>query len=228
MRIEIEAILFDFDGTLAKLTIDFSKLKEDIKKLCRSYTVYDFDPSLPVLEIVEAVSDYLRDTDPFRADSFFKEAHSLIKDRELESARNGELFYFTRPLLRNLREWGLKIGIITRNCADAVRIVFPDILDYCDIFLPRDRVRRVKPNPEHLLVALEKLKVSPQKALTVGDHLIDLKAGLMAGTWTAGVNSDKSKREEFLFQGSHWVASNCKDLFEELLRAGVIKISKDL
>ena len=39
-----------------------------------------------------------------------------------------------------------------------------------------------KPNPEGILLACNKLKVNPEDALYLGDHVNDLKAGLAAGT----------------------------------------------
>jgi len=35
----IKAVIFDFDGTLAKLTIDFSKMRSDIEALVASYRI---------------------------------------------------------------------------------------------------------------------------------------------------------------------------------------------
>jgi phosphoglycolate phosphatase len=48
-------------------------------------------------------------------------------------------------------------------------------------------VARVKPDPEHLLAAAAALGVAPERALMVGDHVMDVRAGRAAGMGTVGL-----------------------------------------
>ena len=65
-----------------------------------------------------------------------------------------------------------------------------------DVLLTRDDVEKVKPDPQHLLDALSMLDSEPEKALMVGDHMMDILAGKRAGTRTAAVLTLRS-REDF-------------------------------
>src|SRR5262249_847700 len=51
----------------------------------------------------------------------------------------------------------------------------------------RDDVRRIKPDPEPLLLALERLGLAAEDVLHVGDTPLDVRAGLAAGLATIGV-----------------------------------------
>ena len=147
---------------------------------------------------------------------------SLIKDIELDAAYRGSLFPFTRSILQTLGQEGIKIAIITRNCEEAVRIVFPDLDRYCGGFLARDHVRRVKPDPDHLLRALETIEAVPETALMVGDHPLDIQTGQRAGILTAGVWSGTATEEELARSGADLTARNCEELITVLRERSLI------
>ncbi|MCJ7703989.1 MAG: HAD family hydrolase, partial [Desulfobacterales bacterium] len=115
--------------------------------------------------------------------------------------------------LRMLRLWGIKVGIVTRNCEEAVRKVFPDIDDYCDVFISRDSVDKVKPHPDHLNSTLGALKVSGEEAVMVGDHIIDIQAGKKVGMKTVGVLTGRINREEFEKAGADYILRDVSEIY---------------
>lgn len=109
-------------------------------------------------------------------------------------------------MLKMLRKRGIKIAIITRNCDKAVKMVFPDIENFSDAYLPRDYVSQVKPHPDHLILALKEMKVNkPAYCLMVGDHLMDIEGGKRMGMKTAGVLTGKIKRLDFMEAGADYI-----------------------
>lgn len=215
---KILGIVFDFDGTLAELHLDFTEMKHRLSILVREYL--DFPPAplprMPALEWIDSLAADMRQVDSEACDDFQKKADALILDMELEAARRGRLFEFSRPLLEELKRDNIQTAIITRNCAEAVRIVFPDREDYCHSFLSREHVPHVKPNPDHLLRALQLISVRPKSALMVGDHPIDIQTGERAGVMTAGVYSGNASRKDLLQSGAQWTARDCYELIREL------------
>lgn len=213
----IEAIVFDFDGTLAELHLDFADMKRRLADLARGYIDSDPPPStLPALEWLELVVERVRRVSDSAARKLDSDARTLIIDMELESARRGCLFPFTRPVFDELRKKRVKVAIITRNCEKAVRLVFPDLDRYCSSFLARDHVPRVKPDPDHLLRALAMASASPEGALMVGDHPLDVQTGKRAGILTAGVWSGNTPRADLIRSGARWTAKNCQELIRAL------------
>ncbi|MCX8119116.1 MAG: HAD family hydrolase [Desulfobacterota bacterium] len=209
----LKAIVFDFDGTLAVLNIDFSLMRERVFALIRQYGLREERiRERYLLEIIDEVYPLLREENPTGAQTFYEEAHRILKEVELEAADQGRLLSGVEEVLRGLREAGLKIGIITRNCEEAVRRVFPAIDDFCDVFISRDSVRKVKPHPEHLNLVLKVLGVSGGEAAMVGDHLIDIQAGKKVGMVTIGVLTGRIKREEFEEAGADYILNDVTGL----------------
>lgn len=222
-RNKLECIVFDFDGTLAELRLDFADMKRKIHRLASTYLPpLSASPTLRALELVALYAKELEKTNFAAAVEFHQRGLALIRGIELNAALNGRLFPFTRALLEDLRRRNIKMGIITRNCEKAVRIVFPDIMEYCSVLLTREHVRRVKPHPDHLLQAIVCMKVHPSVTLMVGDHPLDVETGQRAGTLTAGVSSGNSSLGDLSRSGAKWVADNCQELMYQLKEQGHI------
>jgi phosphoglycolate phosphatase len=183
-----KAIVFDFDGTLAKLNIDFVLMRAAVRDLplCRTLPEEKF-AGLYTLEMIEAAAALIAASSKKDASRFLQEAYSLIAEIEVEAARKGELFTCTKTLLAELRGRSVKTGIVTRNCRAAVLHVFPDIEFCADVTLTREDSRNVKPHPDHLQKALSLLGVSEKESAMVGDHPMDILAARQAGCCAVGV-----------------------------------------
>jgi phosphoglycolate phosphatase len=144
----------------------------------------------------------------------------MIETMEMEAAARAGLFPFVRPMLREMEQEGIGAAVITRNCARAVATVFPDAMTFCQCLLTRDHVERVKPDPEHLLCALEVLDCPPEHCLMVGDHPLDIETGRRAGAWTAGVAGGRVGEEELRRHGADITAPDCRVLVDRLKARG--------
>ena len=211
------AVVFDFDGTLARPELDFGVMRRAVSEAVVPFMPQaEPRPDLPVMEWLQTVHDALAATAPQKADRAFAAGHDAIRAVEVEAARRTSLFPFVRPLLAALTTAGVATGIITRNCPEAVRTVFPDVDEHCGCLLTRDDVKVVKPHPGHLLEALALLQRGPHETLMVGDHRMDVETGIRAGAFTAGVASGETSREQLHEAGATYVADDCHDLFTRL------------
>ena len=145
-------------------------------------------------------------------EKFFNGAHQILKEVELEAAAGGKLLPGSKEVLCSLREKGVKVGIVTRNCEDAVRRVFPDIDAYSDVFVSRDGVEKVKPHPDHLTSVMRALRVTGAEAVMVGDHVLDILAGKKVGMKTVGVLTGYIKREEFEKAGADYILRSVSEV----------------
>ena len=194
----IKAFLFDFDGTLAELHIDFSSLRREILLLAERFGLED--PVLPspgyLLELTGSLRDQVALRHPGKADPFFTRAMSLIDAKEREAARPENLFPFTRRVLGFLLRADYRVAVLTRNSGPSIYRVFPDLHHYCHVFLPREAVARPKPDPEHVRVAVENLGVASHQAVMVGDHTLDIRCGRQAGLKTLAVLTGRTTESE--------------------------------
>jgi phosphoglycolate phosphatase len=205
----LRGLIFDFDGTLAHLNIDFNAMREEVHSLARRQGYSGPWKDGYLLEEVDFLSKEL-------GDEFARDAASLIENREIEAAVKGSLFPFTLNLLTRIRGLGLGVAIVSRNCGPAIRRVFPDLDRLCEVFLPREAVTEVKPHPGHLLAALKGLRLSSSEAAMVGDHPTDIQAGRAAGCFTVGVTSGRMGPEQLQAAGADLVLPQAEGLLEAL------------
>jgi phosphoglycolate phosphatase len=211
----IRAIVFDFDGTLAVLNIDFSLMRDRIFGLMKRYGIgEELIQEKYLLEIIDEVYKILWEKNPPSAEAFYQESHRILHEVEMKAAEEGRLIPGTEATLKSLRMKGINIGIITRNCEDAVRKVFPGINDFCDVFVSRNSVKKVKPHPDHLTCVMELLKTSGEEAVMVGDHITDIQAGKRVGMETIGVLTGRTKKEEFERAGADYILKDVSEIYK--------------
>ena len=211
----IKAVIFDFDGTLAVLNIDFSSMRKRIFDLVRRYGIKEEAVQEKyLLEIIDEVYQILWKKNPSAAETFYQESHDILHEVEMKAAEKGRLIPGAERTLKRLRGKGIKVGIITRNCEDAVRKVFPDINDFCDVFVSRNSVKKVKPHPDHLTHVMKSLKISGEEAVMVGDHMIDIQAGKRVGMKTMGVLTGRTKKEAFEKAGANYVLTSVSEIYK--------------
>ncbi len=173
----LRAVLFDLDGTLVETHIDFPAMTDAM--LARAAKA-DVPPSVvegkDILGMVDAAAADVSERGGDGA-AFRRAAHADLEQREVQGCARPLLLPGTDTLLAHLRDAGVKIGIVTRNC----RRVSVDLVErYAlphDVLLTRDDVALAKPHPEHLWDALRALGVPASGAAMTGDHWMDMQAG---------------------------------------------------
>ena len=199
---DLQAMLFDFDGTLVQLTIDFEAMRRRVLDAAQAHGGnIQGRERMFTLEVIELVVAELAQQDPQRALDFRREADEAVLDEELQAAEHASPFPGVAEFLQLLRDQGLHIGIVTRNCRRAVEQIITRHQLAHDVLLTRDDVARVKPHPEHLETALRLLGVSSSRTCMVGDHTSDIEVGHAVGAWTIGIQSPN--RPPDFFQAAH-------------------------
>jgi len=211
----MKAVLFDFDGTLVTLEIDFPLMRKRVNETIAAFGVPAHILTAPFSwERIEQASTWLAQFDLERAKELERKAKAIITDMEDEAAKVAAPPPDVRPSLQALKANGFKLALVTRNSMKAVQTVLKRHPLPFDVIVTRDHVRTLKPNPEHLLFALQQLSINelndkpqnsalrtPHAALTcwhcafVGDHPADVQAALRAGLVPIGIaRNDEMER----------------------------------
>jgi phosphoglycolate phosphatase len=210
---DLKGFVFDFDGTIASLTIDFPAMKKAVLSQFESFGIpSDGLRDLYVLEMISAGKQLIAAHFPGQENTYFQKAEALVRDIEINAALRGSLIDGTREMLIHLRARNLKTGIVTRNCRDAVNIVFPDILSFVDIVLTRDETTLVKPDPDHLIKVLEALALPAGEVAMVGDHGMDMKLAKAVGANAIGVLTGYANAAELRGAGADVVINKASDI----------------
>jgi phosphoglycolate phosphatase len=161
-----------------------------------------------MLEMIYHIEEALGEKGP----AFRDEAFALLREIEVRAAQGKEVYLYVRNVLSRLKKRGLKIGVMTRNCAEALRRVFPDMDAYVDVSLTREDIRVVKPHPSHPLAVVGLLGVDPSEALLVGDHPTDILAGQASGIRTVAVLTGRTQRADFERVGADHIVPDIRGL----------------
>lgn len=209
----IRAALFDFDGTLAEATLDFTLMRRRARAVMDRFSRPSDEERVPVMEELARLCASL--PAPL-AEEARRQTMAAIAEVEREAASRSRLFAFTRPMLAGLKKRGVSAAVVTRNCPDAVYAVFPDLREHVACVLTRDDVNRVKPHPEHGGRALAIIGCAAQEAIMVGDHPMDVETGRRLGTFTGAVASGGSRRADLAAAGPDWLEDDAGILMKRL------------
>jgi pyrophosphatase PpaX len=196
-------VLFDLDGTVINtndlIVASFQHvLKEKLGLDVPASTIYrHFGEPLPRTMGRYAPGREVELSDFYR--TFNLANHdSLVKQ-----------FEGMRETLDALRDAGIKLGIVTSKRVDVAQrgLTVCGFDGYFDTLVGMDETEKHKPEPEPILLALERLGGQPgAHVLMVGDSTFDILCGHNAGVATAAVGWSVIERE--VLQGArpdHWV-----------------------
>lgn len=176
----LRAALFDLDGTLVETHIDFPAMTEAMLALAaQSHVPPSVVAGKDILGLVDAAAAHVTGHGGDGV-SFRRAAYADLEQREVQGCVHSSLLPGTGALLAQLRDAGIKIGIVTRNCRRVSQEIVARYALPHDVLLTRDDVQRAKPNPEHLWDALRMLGVPAHEAAMTGDHWMDIQAGQAA------------------------------------------------
>jgi phosphoglycolate phosphatase len=208
------AFIFDFDGTLAP-NLDLPDMRRQVIALTQTKNVpADQYEHLFIVEIIEAAAAWLGTHDPTSAAPYHSAAHRLITDFELKAAVGTIPFPGIRDTLTDLKVRDKRLGVVTRNCQQAVRTVFHDIDEYCETVLARDNAEFLKPDRRHVTQALSALEATPERSVMIGDGQMDMRVGKELGMICVGVLSGSSDTERLLEGGADLVLGDVTQLSE--------------
>jgi HAD superfamily hydrolase (TIGR01549 family) len=197
------AVLFDLEDTLIKTPWSDHQHVLEFRRNTRRKLV-DLGIPKTVLEGIEratimrnVASEYVeRRFSEAKARIYRREMDRFLNHYELDSAKKSRLFPETLSTLETLRQLGAKMGLITNTSRKAVDVVFQAhaLKGYFDVVVTREDVRKLKPDPEGILLAIRKLGV--RRFLFVGDLMLDLLAAKGANGVAVMVTRDLEKSQD--------------------------------
>ncbi len=182
MRFRI--VLFDLDGTL----IDSGPIiLASMQHAVRSVLGREIPPDELGMTIGgQGIVAQMTAIDAERADALL-EAYKEHNDGLHETL---EAFDELVELLPSLKADGRKLGIVTAKRHRTVGLAldrFPALADAFDVVIGFEDTDRHKPDPEPVLLAVERLGGSTDEAVYVGDSPFDIGAAKAAGVFSVAV-----------------------------------------
>lgn len=163
---EYDAVIYDLDGTLVRLDVDWDDVRERCRAVLHARDVDTGDAD--IWELRELAEEH----------NALDRLDDVIAEFEREGAYSCERLALTRELPREV-----PVGVVSLNAEAAVRIALElyGLDRHVDVVVGRDTVETVKPDPEPLLYSADRLGVPPGRTLFVGDSESDAVAARRAG-----------------------------------------------
>ncbi len=172
--LEIEAILFDWDGTLAQTLEVWLKT---FKQAFAALNIYPTDAEIGSRFGNLNIHSELGVTP--ESEKIFYQHIEVVYDR----LKNVPLYDGALSVLQELKDNDLKLGLVSTSNRKMLEAAFKNnkINHLFDVTVTEEDSVKHKPNPEPLFIALDKLGVEPKNALFVGDSIKDTGAAKNAG-----------------------------------------------
>jgi len=214
----VKAVVFDLDGTIAGFNVDYRAVRADV----RSYLMRTGLPA-SILSPNESIFEMLKKAEIFlknngRSAKAFTEIRSkalqIAEKYELEAAKTTSLLSGVLETLKALKKMGLKIGLCTINSEKSTNYILKrfGIAELFDAVTPRERVKYVKPNTEHLEATLGALSVNPDETIVVGDGVSDMKCARELKAIAVGLPTGVSSPKELVSSGANYFITSIIDL----------------
>lgn len=216
-------VVFDLDGTLVESRHDFARMRREVIRTAVQHGVDParLSPGEPIAHLFTAAHDDFEarrapDGEVYR---FEADANRAIDAIEMESLPRTSAREGAADLLRRLTDRGYRLGLLTRSAEPFVRAALEKT--GLAAFFPYLRTRSApgpaKPSPEALHLLLREMEVPPDRALFVGDHLIDSECATRARVRFYAVlpgpgDDNGMTRERFLAAGAAAVAEDLPGL----------------
>lgn len=183
--VDIKAVLFDFDGTLADtLPVCFLAFKSVFKEFDDLEVSTEeikgmFGPSETGI-----IRENLRNSDYEKAIELY---YNIYRDQHVNMVEKNEAIY---SLVWQLKTNGYKLGIVTGKARRSLDISLEclGLNNIFDVIVTGDDVKFPKPHPEGINLALEELGLPNKEAIFLGDSDADILAGKQANVHTIGVH----------------------------------------
>jgi pyrophosphatase PpaX len=101
-----------------------------------------------------------------------------------------EAFDELLALLPGLKDEGRRLGIVTAKRHRTVALAierFPELAALFDVVVGHEDTDRHKPEPDPVLLAIQRLEGTPSEAAYVGDSPFDIRAAKAAGAFAVAV-----------------------------------------
>jgi len=191
--VRFPVVLFDLDGTLIDSgPIILASMQHSVRTVLGREIAYE---ELAATVGGQGLVAQMRELDPDRVEELveaYREHNEPLHDTL-------EAFDEMVDVLPVLRSNGRKLGIVTAKRHRTVALAldrFPELAAQFDVIIAHEDTDRHKPDPDPVLVALDRLGAAPGEGAYVGDSPFDIQAAKAAGTFAVavgwgGIHSDE-------------------------------------
>lgn len=218
-KARFKAVLFDLDGTLVEFKF---KVKESRLAIIDWLSKNGFEtskltPETKTQRIFEQVETQCNSkVDGISFESARKSMSAILEEFEFQSFAEAKPHPGSLQLLKKLKDEQILTAIVTnsgRRPVDSVLGTF-GFLPYIRLIITRDEMKKMKPEPDGLLSAIDRLKVEKSQAVYIGDSVIDIQAARKAGIISIALSQGMSSGQILAKEEPDYLISRIEEVEE--------------
>lgn len=221
----IQAVIFDFDGTLADTRGSTIQCFWEVLNRYHISIPKSFSMETLLPQTLEEGFQSIPDMEKGK----ISEAINLFNFRYGDiAARKAKLFPGIMETLNILKHTSIALAIATNeNRKNLDRLTSAlNIGSYFHLTICCDEVSIPKPSPEMAIRLMNKLGVSSEKTLVVGDSVLDIEMGKAAGCQTCAVTYGAQSEKTLHSRYPHWLVDNFSDILKIVDPAQIFKADR--
>jgi HAD superfamily hydrolase (TIGR01549 family) len=211
------------DGTITHLTLPLEAMRRDTKAYFISKGVPSdfFEPADGISSSTGKARDYFLNNGFTQEDWDIMESEvdTILSQHEGFAASNATPIEGSLEIVRELRDAGFKLAILTNNGRPALDKIMTQIplRENFDLIQTRHESPKPKPFPDGLQKVASELGVGPKEIIYVGDALIDGTAASRAGIEFWGVSTGETNTDALYDAGASKVFTSLDGVLEAAL-----------
>lgn len=150
------------------------------------------------------------------AEKFFR---FFMEKADTCMSQTAELYEYTIPLLKKLRENGVKTAIVTTKAKHRIDAILDrfEISGLVDVVVGSDIVKNPKPNPESVRLALSLTNTKAEDTIYVGDSIVDAKTASAGNVDFIGVLTGTTNHDILVKEKHIKIFKDLGELYNEYL-----------
>jgi len=174
----MKLVVFDFDGTLVNLKVNWKELKEALQILYKK--TYKIHKNFTPLNII--LNEIIQDTNNI----FKRDISNVISSFENKYISEYTIIKKNLSLADYYITNNIKLAIFSSNTRNTIISILNQLnrVDQFEIIISFDDVNQLKPNPEGLYKISNLLSIKLHDMLFIGNSVFDLEAGKRANVVT--------------------------------------------
>ena len=219
---QIQALCFDVDGTLRDTDDQFVQLLSTILRPTRILLPHRDERSFArrLIMGMENPGTYLQGlTDRLDIDSHLVQLTEYFYGfRRTKNTPPAPLIIGVEEMLMSLSEH-FPLAVVSARSERSTLEFLDDqnIRRFFKVVVAGQTCRHTKPYPDPVLFAADRMGVSPQRCLMIGDTTVDIRAGRLAGAQTVGVLCGFGEEDELRREGADIILTTTPILMDHLL-----------
>ena len=163
----IKGVIFDLDGTLIQLPIDYQKIQKSLKEF--------FNVSNDLIPLIPKIIELSKNDQ-----NKIKTSFDLICREEISVSNNFKIMNGTLEILKFYKSKNVSLSLVTMQCKDALKKILEEmeISDLFDSLISRnesfDRQKQIK-------LSLKNINLQASEVLVVGDRINDIESAKKVG-----------------------------------------------